>query len=95
VTPIEEGVYNANTGTYAPISGATNSERADVFHRLDFRVEKKWDFSEWFKLALYLDIQNLYNSTNSEGTFYDYRYRESANIPGLPFLPSLGLRGEI
>jgi len=95
ITPINDGTYNANTGTYDINAGATNSERADMFHRLDVRVEKKWTFSEWFALAIYLDIQNVYNSTNSEGTIYDYRYRTSTNIPSLPILPSLGVRGEI
>ncbi len=95
MTPINEGVYDAITGIANPVPGATNSQRADLFHRLDLRIEKKWDISEWFKFAIYLDIQNVYNSTNSEGTIYDYRYRTQTNIPGLPFLPSLGIRAEI
>ncbi len=37
-----------------------NSERLPAFHQLDLRVDKSWYFDKW-TLALYLDIQNLYN----------------------------------
>ena len=82
------------TAAYRPIYGEVNSARNAAFHRLDVRLEKVWDFRSW-KLAFYVDIQNVYNSTNPEGIIYDYRFEESAEIPGLPFLPSLGVRGEL
>ncbi len=37
-----------------------NSERLEPFHQLDVRVDKSYYFNK-FSLALYLDIQNLYN----------------------------------
>ncbi len=37
-----------------------NSERLQVFHQLDIRVDKEYYFKKW-SLNLYLDIQNLYN----------------------------------
>jgi hypothetical protein len=37
-----------------------NSERLEVFHQLDLRVDKEYYFKKW-SLNLYLDIQNLYN----------------------------------
>ena len=46
-------------------------------------------------LALYLDVQNTYNATNPEGSFYNYDFTERYQIPGLPIIPSLGLRGEL
>jgi hypothetical protein len=94
-TPIGESNQDLVYNNHAPVPGAVNSERAGLFHRLDVRVEKKWTFSEWFALAVYLDIQNVYNATNSEGLAYDYRYRTSVNLPSLPIIPSLGVRGEI
>lgn len=39
---------------------AYNSERLQVFHQLDLRVDKEYYFKKW-SLNLYLDIQNLYN----------------------------------
>ena len=82
------------TAAYRPIYGDVNSDRNAAFHRLDVRLEKLWKFQSW-RLAFYVDIQNVYNSTNPEGIIYDYRFRESDEIPGLPFLPSLGVRGEL
>jgi hypothetical protein len=57
-------------------------------------VEKLWKFDYW-KLALYVDVQNVYNAANSEGVVYDFEYRKSMNISGLPIFPNLGIRGEI
>lgn len=37
-----------------------NSQRLPSFHQLDFRVDKTFYFNKW-TLALYVDIQNLYN----------------------------------
>jgi TonB family protein len=93
-TPIIGAVYNRDTGLYSPVYGVTNSIRSPYFHRLDVRVEKKWTFSAW-SLAFYIDVQNAYNATNAEGIAYDFEYRRSAKIRGIPILPSLGLRGEL
>jgi TonB family protein len=93
-TPIIGAVYNRDTGLYSPVYGAVNSIRNKYFHRLDARIEKKWTFETW-SLAFYLDVQNAYNATNAEGIAYDFEYRRSAPIRGLPILPSLGLRGEL
>lgn len=93
-TPIIGAVYNRDTGLYSPVYGAVNSIRSPYFHRLDVRVEKKWAFSAW-NLAFYIDVQNAYNATNAEGIAYDFEYRRSVKIRGIPILPSLGLRGEL
>ena len=93
-TPIDGSSLNVITGQSSPLFGRLNSQRSPMFNRLDVRVEKQWVFSAW-KLALYLDVQNAYNATNSEGRIYDYEYRESANINGLPIIPNLGIRGEM
>jgi hypothetical protein len=37
-----------------------NTNRLNVFHQLDVRVDKEYYFKKW-SLNLYLDIQNLYN----------------------------------
>lgn len=94
MTPLEGGILNLDTWDYWPINGRNNSVRSAMFHRLDVRVEKLWTFTDW-RLALYLDVQNAYNASNQEGMVYDYRYRESAVLNGLPILPVLGLRGEL
>lgn len=37
-----------------------NFSRAGVYHQLDVRVDKVWNFKKW-RLGFYVDIQNLYN----------------------------------
>lgn len=91
-TPVMASIYDADVDTYVPVYGATNSERNPAFHRLDLRIERGFRMlgGEW---AGYLDVQNAYNRQNREGTRYSYDYAKRADIPGLPVLPSLGLRG--
>ncbi len=91
-TPVRGGSFMADTGEYLPLIGERRSERRPLFHQLDFRVEKTWTFERWM-LSLYLDIQNVYNAENVEFTTWDYRYDQSYGVRGLPFLPTLGVKG--
>lgn len=93
-TPAVTGIYDADAGAYSPVNGTPFSGRSAAFHRLDIRIDKTWDFKSW-KLGAYLDIQNTYMRQNPEGLTYNYNYSRSEVISGLPFLPVLGLRGEM
>ncbi len=93
-TPVIGAINDLSTGTYRPVYGAVNSERNPFFNRLDFRVQKRFEIDD-FRLMIYLDVQNVYNATNREGVTYNYDYTQSSDIPGLPFIPSLGIRGEL
>jgi TonB family protein len=93
-TPVVGALYNKDTDLYSPVFGLVNSIRSPYFHRLDLRIEKVWQFQTW-KLAVYLDVQNVYNAANSEGIIYDFEYRTSQKITGIPILPNLGVRGEL
>jgi TonB family protein len=92
-TPITGGTFNADTGRYFPLEGVPGSARGVTFHQLDIRAEKLWTFESW-RLSFYLDVQNIYNAANPEATLWDYRYRESAPLRGLPLLPTFGLKGD-
>jgi TonB family protein len=92
-TPVIGALYNKDSDLYTPVYGTVNSIRKPLFHKLDVRIEKLWAFSAW-KLALYLDVQNVYNAANSENIVYDFQYRTSQQVRGLPIIPNLGLRGE-
>jgi TonB family protein len=83
-----------DTGNYFPEIGRINSLRNPTFNRLDLRVEKKWTFDSW-RLAWYLDIQNVYNATNQEGITYSFDYSQKGVVRGLPIIPIIGLRGEL
>jgi len=95
-TPVVGGLYNANLDIYTPVYGDTNSARSKYFHRLDVRVEKKWELgANGAGITAYLDVQNIYNRRNPEGSRYNFDYSQTGVVAGLPIIPSLGLRGEI
>jgi hypothetical protein len=93
-TPIVGSTFDANTGLYTAQLGRINSLRNPAFNRLDVRVEKTWTFDAW-RLAAYLDIQNVYNAENPEGVQYSYDYSQSNSIRGIPIIPIIGVRGEL
>ena len=93
-TPVVGSRYDANVDLYRPIYGEVNSGRNPAFHQLDLRIEKVWKRA-WGSLAAYLDLQNAYNRRNPEGRYYKYDYSQSRTVPGLPIIPSLGVRGEL
>ena len=93
-TPVTGSVYDADVDTYRPLYGATNSARTSAFHRLDLRVDKQFVLAG-HRGAAYLDLQNAYNHANREGTDYSFDYTQHADTPGLPLIPSLGIKGEL
>ncbi|NOU32915.1 MAG: TonB family protein [Polyangiaceae bacterium] len=92
-TPRQYGFFDENAGAYLPISYPTNGERLPVFHQLDVRVDKTWEFKAW-KLSAYLDLLNSYNQGNVEGISYNYNSTLRTNGQSIPIIPSIGLRGE-
>ena len=84
--------YDADTGTYVSVDPGFRTGRAPFFQQTDVRAEKTWLFDTW-SLGLYLDVQNLFNTHNVEAVQYDYRFRQRADVTGVPFLPTLGIRG--
>ncbi len=93
-TPVIGAVYNADTALYSPVYGPLNSIRSTLFSRLDVRLAKTWRLDPG-KISVYVDVQNIYNRTNAEGIVYDFDYRMSMPISGLPIFPNLGVRGEL
>lgn len=93
-TPQNYGFYDQNAGAYLPQSYPTNGERLPIFHQLDLRVDKTWQFKHW-KLAAYLDLWNSYNAPNVEGINYNYNSSQRVYGGSLPIIPSLGIRGEL
>lgn len=92
-TPILGGTYEADDDDYEPLTADRRSGRRPFFHQLDFRAEKTWLWKTWM-LGAYLDIMNVYNAENPEATQWDYRFRESAPVRGVPFVPTIGVRGQ-
>jgi len=93
-TPSAYGFYDANNGTYlASVGYPPDSRRLPVFHQLDIRVDKTWRFQTW-QFSAYLDVQNVYNQANVEGTSGNFNNTQQSYVSGLPILPSLGMRAE-
>lgn len=85
-------VHDLDTTNYLGL-GAATPKRLPFFNQLDLRLDRKFVF-EQFSATAYLDVLNVYNQTNVEGTIDDYRSRESEPIPSLPFLPVFGMSAE-
>lgn len=95
-TPQTYGFYDATVGAYIPLNEfPAFGRRNPAFHQLDIRVDKTWQLGGGATLSAYLDILNSYNQANVEGVSYNYNQTLSTNASGIPFLPSLGLRGEL
>jgi TonB family protein len=94
-TPVVGTVFDARSGVYLPTYGKVNSERNPMFHQLDVKLEKQFKIGSSFILAPYLDVQNVYNSKNVEGTDYNYDYTKKEETNGLGLFPNLGIRGEL
>ncbi|MGB8329105.1 MAG: TonB family protein [Polyangiales bacterium] len=93
-TPVIGSIYDALNDVYIPIDGRVNTLRNPLFNELNLRVQKKWIFAGW-RLAVFLDIRNVYNRQNQEGIIYNYDYSQQTPLLGLPIIPALGIRGEL
>jgi len=91
--PSLPALYAADSAAYSPLQGQVFSRRLPLFHQLDLRVDKRWQFRAW-RFSTYLDIQNVYNNAAVEGLSYNYNYSRQSYQTGIPIIPSLGVRGE-
>ena len=90
--PVDFSTFDADSGSFAATRGEVGDAREPLFFQLDVRAEHTWVW-DWWKLSLYLDVQNVTNHTNEEFHVYDYRFREQGSIQGIPILPIFGLKG--
>lgn len=93
ITAVRGGTYDADSDSYIRVNGELNGSRRKTFQQVDARIEKTWTF-DTYEIGAYLDVQNVLNTVNEEGTQYDYRFRERSPVASVPFLPTLGLRGQ-
>jgi TonB family protein len=92
--PSLPAIYASDAGAYVPLQGKAYTLRLPLFHQLDIRVDKRWQFKDW-ALSAYLDVQNAYNHPATEGLIYNYNYSKQGYQTGIPIIPSIGLRGEL
>jgi TonB family protein len=92
--PSLPAIYAADAGAYVPLQGKPFTSRLPLFHQLDLRVDKRWQFKAW-ALSAYLDVQNVYNNPAKESFVYNFDYSSQSYQTGIPIIPSIGLRGEL
>jgi TonB family protein len=92
--PSLPAIYSADAGSYVPLQGKPYTARLPLFHQLDLRVDKRWQFRSW-ALSTYLDVQNVYNHPAAESFIYNFDYSRRSYQTGIPIIPSIGLRGEL
>jgi hypothetical protein len=68
--------------------------RLPTFHQLDVRIDHDFTWGP-FNGSVYLDVINVYNAKNGEAYQYEYDFSKRGNLPGLPFLPTIGIRGVV
>jgi hypothetical protein len=93
-TAVNDGVFDASTADFMPITGPINGDRLPAFHQLDLRLDKTWVLSR-IQLSLYADVQNVYNKQNPEFINYAYDYQSFSTVNSLPIIPSIGFRIEL
>jgi outer membrane receptor protein involved in Fe transport len=92
-TPVTGSIFNSDLNYYRPTFGSLNSERTEVQHQLDVRVDRTWTFHKW-RLKGFLDVQNVYLHPAAYAYQYSYDYSQKDALKTIPILPSLGIRGE-
>ena len=92
-TPVTGRFYDALSGDYQPLFGATNSSRLPVITSADVRVDKRFRVGR-AELVVFLDVLNVLNRPIAEEVLWDPTYTRQGYISGLPIMADLGLRAE-
>lgn len=93
MTPVDAAIFDSDANLYVPAYGEVNSERAELHHQLDLRIDKSWHWGP-VKMTKFIDVQNVYLNDSVVGYFYNFDYTQRAAFKSLPILPTAGLRGE-
>lgn len=75
-----------------PIRGGL-TDRQPVYTQLDLRIDRDFTLGDHIKGSVYIDVLNVLNAPNAEGTVYQYDFQQSRPLPGLPIIGTIGIRG--
>jgi TonB family protein len=94
-TPVVGALYSSSSDSYLPVMGARMSRRYPAYHELDLRVQKRWLLGRSAALTAYLDLINVYGKDRIVGLQCSPDLTQCGyEKHPMPFLPSLGIRGE-
>ena len=66
-----------------------NSERSPEYHRLDVRVDRRFNYDNW-SLLVFMDILNVYNRENVQQFIWNPKTRSRDFIPQYALIPNIG-----
>jgi TonB family protein len=84
-------IFDADANDLDPASRGART-RLPTFHQLDVRIDRDFTLGI-LKGSVYIDVLNVYNAQNGEAYQYEYDFSKRGKLPGIPFLPTLGVRG--
>jgi hypothetical protein len=82
--------FDADEDDFDPDSRGKTT-RLPTFHQLDVRIDRDFVVGR-VRGSVFLDVINLYNAQNSEGYRYSFDFTRRGRLPGLPILPTIGVR---
>ncbi|MBI5816516.1 MAG: TonB-dependent receptor [Nitrospinae bacterium] len=91
-TPIT-GTYTADDGRLRPVYAAIGSERLPDYHRLDLRVDRRFDMDGW-KMGMFFELINAYDQKNISGYLYNAGYTSRKPVYQMGLMPSFGIKAE-
>lgn len=91
-TPVLSATQDAkDPELYNPTYGDLNSERFPDYHKLDVRLDRNYQFTDW-EMDLYLEMLNAYNRKNVTDYEYSPDYKTKEAESDLPLIVSFGIK---
>ncbi len=91
-TPVADSTYYADAGIWVPEYAGLYSGRGGPFHQLDIRLDKTFR-ERLHTVEIYIDVQNIYGSVNSDFEIPSYDYRTTVAFTNIPLI-NFGVRVE-
>jgi TonB family protein len=87
------GVYDSDVDGFRP-QYIAEADRLPTYHQLDVRADYKFMLGP-LQMSAYVDVLNAYYARTAEGWVYQHDFTDRRPRPGLPILPTIGIRGEL
>ncbi len=91
-TPATGSFFDSDRNLYIPTYAEPNSDRVEVHHQLDLRVDRTWKAGPVL-ITGFLDVQNVYANSSVVSYIYSFDFQTRSAFRTIPIIPSLGIRG--
>lgn len=89
--PVQGAIEDVDAYRFDAIRGGL-VDRLPTYHQLDIRIDRDFTLGSHLSGSVYLDVMNVLNVENREGRIWQYDFERSIALPGLPILPTIGVR---